>query len=257
MKVIRVPKTKNLRDIGGKYENVTIRFNMLLRGRVLPKLNKRGKRILTEKHHLRTIIDVRDKAEREQVLDTPIEGVKNIAMPVFDEEKVGISRADRETKDKITLLKMLPPMEQLYYEMLHDSSLKNLSKIIHYLISAPSEDYSIYFHCSEGKDRTGIISAIILLILGVSRKEIVEEYLYTNKAARSRAIRYYLLAKYVRFDVLLAKRLKGMFTANKNYIQVLFNVIDNEYGNESKFFKDGLKLTDIEIENFRKKMIIK
>ncbi|MCH8800245.1 MAG: tyrosine-protein phosphatase [Chloroflexi bacterium] len=36
------------------------------------------------------------------------------------------------------------------------------------------------FHCSAGKDRTGVLSATILDVLGVSREDIVDDYLMTN-----------------------------------------------------------------------------
>lgn len=36
------------------------------------------------------------------------------------------------------------------------------------------------FHCTAGKDRTGVAAFLILSALGVSEKQIVEDYLYTN-----------------------------------------------------------------------------
>ena len=38
----------------------------------------------------------------------------------------------------------------------------------------------IIFHCRGGKDRTGIAAMFILLALGVSKKQIFEDYLLTN-----------------------------------------------------------------------------
>lgn len=40
----------------------------------------------------------------------------------------------------------------------------------------------ILFHCSAGKDRTGLAAAIILSILGVERDKIFKDYLLTNEA---------------------------------------------------------------------------
>ena len=41
----------------------------------------------------------------------------------------------------------------------------------------------ILFHCTAGKDRTGVAAALILKALGVSREDIVEDYLLTNAGA--------------------------------------------------------------------------
>lgn len=39
----------------------------------------------------------------------------------------------------------------------------------------------VYFHCTAGKDRTGVCAAIILMLLGVNDDEIVREFLLTNE----------------------------------------------------------------------------
>jgi protein-tyrosine phosphatase len=40
--------------------------------------------------------------------------------------------------------------------------------------------YPVYFHCTWGRDRTGVLSAVILLALGASRADILEEYLLSE-----------------------------------------------------------------------------
>ena len=37
------------------------------------------------------------------------------------------------------------------------------------------------FHCSAGKDRTGVLAATLLDVLGVGREEIVKDFLATNE----------------------------------------------------------------------------
>ena len=38
----------------------------------------------------------------------------------------------------------------------------------------------VLFHCSAGKDRTGVVSALLLLLCGVEEKTIVEDYMLTG-----------------------------------------------------------------------------
>lgn len=257
MRVIHLRRQKNIRDIGGKYKDVTLRYNMLLRGRALITLTPKQLDKLKGKYHLRTVIDLRDLAEQAQKPDMELPGINKVLLPIFADGKVGISHEDREKNDKIALLSKLPPMSQMYYEMFHGECLENLAKIIKFIINAKEEEYAMYYHCSEGKDRTGIISAVLLSMLGVSQKEIVKEYLYTNRVARRKANIYYIVAKYVRFDVNLAKKLHGMFSARKEYIEVYFNMVRDEYDNDyMTFYKKGLGLTEEEINAFRKKMIV-
>lgn len=44
----------------------------------------------------------------------------------------------------------------------------------------PDLKYPILIHCLSGKDRTGIVIAAILLILGIDKKIIIEEYLLSD-----------------------------------------------------------------------------
>jgi protein-tyrosine phosphatase len=42
--------------------------------------------------------------------------------------------------------------------------------------------YPIYVHCTLGRDRTGVLSAVILLALGATRADIVSEYLLSRSS---------------------------------------------------------------------------
>ena len=245
-----------MRDIGGTYKDVTLREGMLIRGKTLINLTGEQQSILIYKHHLRTILDLRSTDEQEIEPELIIPGVKHISAPIFERQKEGVSHNKNEKVDSMQVYRTLPPMEQIYFDMLHGVSLENIGKVINTIIKGGDDDFGFYFHCSEGKDRTGLISAILLLMLGVSKKEIIKEYLITNRVARHKAFRYYMHIKYVRFDALFALKVGRAFIAKKRYINVLFEIIDNEYGNFDKFLTNGLKVDLKDVEAFRKKMII-
>jgi protein-tyrosine phosphatase len=40
--------------------------------------------------------------------------------------------------------------------------------------------YPIYFHCIYGRDRTGVLAAVTLLVLGVAREDVMREYLLSR-----------------------------------------------------------------------------
>lgn len=54
-----------------------------------------------------------------------------------------------------------------------------------FALLARRESYPVLFHCSAGKDRAGIISALVLELLGASREVILDDYLQSqrNRAA--------------------------------------------------------------------------
>lgn len=44
-------------------------------------------------------------------------------------------------------------------------------------ILSEKENAPLLFHCSAGKDRTGIAAALLLLALGVDRETVTEDYM--------------------------------------------------------------------------------
>jgi len=42
--------------------------------------------------------------------------------------------------------------------------------------------YPIYFHCTWGRDRTGVVAALLLLSLGASREDVMQEYLLSKSS---------------------------------------------------------------------------
>jgi len=246
----------NIRDIGGQYKDVSIREGKLIRGRTLRHLTDEQQSFLVDSCHVKTIIDLRSHDEIEHEPELTIPNTTYEIMPIFERQKDGISHEEGEKVDALQIYRVLPTMDQIYFDMLHGQSLTNIGLVINRIINGKDNEYGFYFHCSEGKDRTGLISAILLSILGVSRKEIIKEYLVTNKMSKKEAFRYYMKIKYGRFDALFALKVGRTFLAKRKYIKVLFEVIDNEYGSLEEFLVKGLNLKLEEVEIFKKKMVL-
>ena len=56
------------------------------------------------------------------------------------------------------------------------------------LSSLSDEIFPVLIHCTAGKDRTGVITALILLAIGIENDAIIEEYLQTQGAIESNII---------------------------------------------------------------------
>lgn len=257
MKIIKLENNKNIRDIGGHYKDVNLKEGMLIRGRTLRELTDEQKSFLVNECHVKTIIDLRSHDEQNEEPELVIEGTNYELIPIFERQKAGISHKTDEKYGVLQIYRTLPTMDQIYYDMLHGLSLENIGIVINRIVKGKDDEFGFYFHCSEGKDRTGLIAAILLLILGVSRKEIVKDYLITNKTNNKKAFKYYMNIKYRHFDALFALKVGRTFLAKKKYINVLFEVIDDEFGSLNNFLFDGLKLNQNDIDEFKNKMIIK
>lgn len=68
------------------------------------------------------------------------------------------------------------------YVILVDSSQDRLLAALEAVLAAleGTDSAPLLFHCSAGKDRTGVLAALILSACGVHREEIVEQYLHSE-----------------------------------------------------------------------------
>ncbi|MBQ7209715.1 MAG: tyrosine-protein phosphatase, partial [Paludibacteraceae bacterium] len=107
------------------------------------------------------------------------------------------------------------------------------------------------FHCSQGKDRTGVAAALLLAALGADRSTIVADFDTTN-AVYADDVRKY--SRRVRFfgggdkEVAVVKAFIGVNT--DNFIKAL-DRIDAEYGSIENYLKGPIGLTDDDIKVLR------
>ncbi|ORT56761.1 tyrosine-protein phosphatase [Streptomyces sp. CB03238] len=72
-----------------------------------------------------------------------------------------------------------PYLVQRYLEVAHDG-VKELRRALE--VIAAAEDAPVVFHCASGKDRTGLLAALVLALLGVDETDIVEDFTLTELA---------------------------------------------------------------------------
>ena len=63
-----------------------------------------------------------------------------------------------------------------------------IQRVFHVL--SKKRNYSFVMHCHEGRDRTGVISALILLLLNAPETNIIQDYLATDQYTRTEDIEY-------------------------------------------------------------------
>lgn len=98
-------------------------------------------------------------------------------------------------------------------------------------------------HCTNGKDRIGVLSAIIQRILGVSEAEIMLDYLQTNVVNAEKNER-----DFVRLGDGMSAEEKGIlvsfFEARPEYLAAHFEAAEQAYGSFEAYVEAGLGLDD-------------
>ena len=119
------------------------------------------------------------------------------------------------------------------------------------LLIVPDNE-SLVFHCTAGKDRTGIAAALFLYSLGVPYNTIVDDYTATNYYRQSENGKPSPMMQLAHVDEESAKNLK---LAKKEYLDANFNAIKKRYGSVDNFLRTELGLNDKQIALLKKKYL--
>ena len=157
--------TFNVRDVGGyPAAGGTVRAGRLLRGDALHRLDDQARSTLAGLP-VRTVVDLREDFEvrlSPDALDGT--GIAVLRLPVF-----------RFTGDSFG--KAPDDLQTVYDHMVDECGAVLAAAVGH--VAAP-ERQPVLVHCSAGKDRTGVVVALVLALLGVAEEVIVEDYCLTG-----------------------------------------------------------------------------
>ena len=177
--ILGIEKKRNLRDLGGyKTQNGKhVKKGYFFRSSRLMDFDQNELEILNSLH-IQKIYDLRSKEEVKDAPDPTLKGAEYIHLSAAiraDGTEVNFSPAaliaenvySKESNDEFThKVYGNLPFCYAYKKMFEDIIAGNVP---------------ILFHCSAGKDRTGIAAILILLALGVDEETAIYDYMLTNE----------------------------------------------------------------------------
>jgi protein-tyrosine phosphatase len=156
----------NCRDLGGyKAEgNRTVAWRRLFRSGYIHPMTEGDLRRLKEELKLTSVIDLRrNKAgQNKEVNLLKIAGIKYYNTPFLSYQK-------EELNYDFTSMG-----EAFLFRIRHKEYTKPLIDALE--IIADPKNHPLLFHCGAGKDRSGLLAAFVLSVLGVADKDIVSDY---------------------------------------------------------------------------------
>ena len=165
----------NFRDLGG-YENRdgrAVQVGRVYRSDSLSYMTDADVRHCVDELDIRTVIDLRAGHEVDQFSHGPLEatGVHFLHRPVVDETR----REHIVREPGAPAPELLSPAA--IYLMMLERFADRLTDVVR--IIADPANHPVVFHCAAGKDRTGIVAALVLGVLGVDDESIVDDYIVT------------------------------------------------------------------------------
>ena len=168
----------NLRDLGNKKTkaNNVIKNNLFIRCAAPINLSFEAQKKLISNENL-LIIDFRGVNEaKKNPTNLPKEILKRrVHLPVEPKVTELLKELDKRNTQKTDF-------NEIFQQAYRKYTVENLDTFKEFFkIMFKNSGSKIIFHCTAGKDRTGFAAALILLLFGVSRRCIFEDYMLSNE----------------------------------------------------------------------------
>ncbi len=231
--------TFNVRDIGGypAAAGLVTRPRMLLRGDALHRLDPAGAQVLIALG-LRTIVDLRERLEREASPDL-LEAldVRAVHVPLHEWEARGVAGRPDD-------------LGAIYADLIDERG-SAIVAAIHPL--ADPDGLPGLVHCTGGKDRTGVVIALLLSVLGVPDEIVAADFAATSLFLAGEA-RATLLAHIVASggDPVVAEALLG---SDPQLMMALLAKLTASYGGAEPYLLDQ-GLTPEELARLRSALLV-
>ncbi len=169
----------NVRDLGGyaTADGGRTRWGAFVRADNLCRLTPSGRDALLN-YGVRTVIDLRRAAELETD-PNPFAVPADARLPIYLNLPMGLG-ADSVGRAAVAaaIASEGASMVGLFRQVL-DHYWRGIARVTTALATAP--DGAVLFHCHAGKDRTGLVAALLLALAGVPEQTIVEDYVLSQE----------------------------------------------------------------------------
>jgi len=225
----------NFRDIGGvtTVDGKHIKEKMLFRSASPDNITGRDIRKMHELN-IKTIVDLRAPGETGRK-NKKFEGIQTVSLPL-DFERTTRERLIPLIKQKNAYNLIDDLIGSLYLEIL-DGSVSVFRDIVDLLLE-PSR-CPMLIHCHAGKDRTGIISALIQMALGADQQSIIEGYMASNEALLPSYKRRLIISKILYLGFLPANNILYAITVRSNNIESVIERVITFYGGIEGYLKSS------------------
>lgn len=224
----------NFRDAGGlpTTDGKTVIKGMIFRSATPDNLSSREIKKL-QTLDIKTIIDLRGPEEDGERTNR-FDGIELVSLPL-DFEGETRKRMMPYFYQKNSFEKIAEISAELYIEIL-DAAKNVFSQVVDILLMP--ERCPVLIHCKAGKDRTGIMIALIHMALDVRREAIIDNFMQSNKELIPFFRKRLLLRKILSFGFFPSEAIMFAVTVRQENIESVIDRVNNHYGGIASFLND-------------------
>jgi len=242
---VPIPGALNLRDLG-LIPSAKLKPGLLYRSGALSSLPPTSVTSLSTELKLKTIFDFRQTRERVQNPDPLIRDIETIWLPSTELPPRANPADFAEDGGVQGYCKMYDDVLKVYAQP--------YKTVLEYLRDKQGEP--ILFHCSAGKDRTGVLSALILSFTGHTFEDIANDYQLTRIGVEAeRGMLTKGLTMWLGEDAMEQKGVFELSSTSTNVMMGFLKFVDEKYGGAVGYCKNILGFTDGDLEKIRQNVM--
>ena len=246
---VNIPGIQNFRDMGGYPSYPTkkrVRWGMLYRSAQIDSISPGSRREL-KNMGIRTIIDLRSEEELHNYPQLDDKEFRIVHIPIPTGNMESILQGIRKEKIKSDTIYRL--VERMNRKLVANYQ-KEFREVFDILLNP--DCYPAVIHCTSGKGRTGVVSALLLAALGVNEDVIMSDYRLSND--------YFNIPKASKYAYELPansqEAITTIYSAKEDFLNAAKDQIESEYGSIQSYLEKGIGLSTEEIRQLRSILLI-
>lgn len=191
-----------------------------------------------------TVVDLRNGDERERAPDP----IGSLHIPIM-----GAFMARRGRPDFGALVEHdhgVAFMRDMNLGLLDHASAE-IGQVVELIADAAGRP--VAFHCTAGKDRTGLIAALLLEVLGVDRGTVLDDFQLTEQFAGPREDSHGF-RRMIEYGV-APEAAAGAFGAPRSMMADVLDALDDRYGGAERYLLDEARLARVTIATLRTQLL--
>jgi len=249
-RIIQLETTINMRDIGGYtgLDGRKTRWGRVIRSEELCHLSEADVKSL-EAMGIKHVYDFRDPVKARLKTDRMPATADYTNLPVLSGFSVDHRSLDFDDPQAVDRF-----MRGIYaFQVKHKA--QDYATILHTLTK--EEELPILYHCTNGKDRTGFMTALILLICGVPEATIISDYTLTNLTFDEafHTLGAIMLDEMKDSMDIQKEKLRDFFGVKPEWLKIQLDYIKKHYGTADAYLLANTDLTEADLDDVRANML--
>jgi protein-tyrosine phosphatase len=259
---IELDGQSNFRDLGGykTADGRTVKWGQVYRSGELPRLSDADVQQL-DRMEIQTVVSFLTEAEiADRGPDRLPWDTREVALPMEAGNLGDLTEVVSEARRSGDFSQVPPEINPDIHRRLMVEGREYYAALLREI--AHSTNQPLVFHCSHGIHRTGTASAILLSALGVPWETVREDYLLSNSCRQEEiGVRLKQLKRLaaenqgISEDQVDTANMEAFYILDGSYVDAALDQAVKDYGSMDAYIREGLGLSDDEIEQLRSELL--